>query len=225
LSGPEPTPGCTTAPVAGSKRRSWLFLTTVTVLVLLAVVLTGVAVWPRSAPMPPAPPAVAGSTPAPATSHAPLKASQPERLTIPGLDVATPLIDLGLNSDGTVQVPPIEAQAPAGWYRGSPTPGAPGAAVILGHVTVGSYGKGVFYRLGELRAGQQIDVTRADRSTAVFTVVDVAQYSKAHFPGSTVYGGTQEADLRVITCGGPYNAADHSYPDNTVVYAKLTGVR
>ena len=51
---------------------------------------------------------------------------------------------LGLNSDGTVQVPPLGNHNLAGWYDGSVTPGQDGSAVILGHVD--NYaGPSVFY--------------------------------------------------------------------------------
>ena len=39
---------------------------------------------------------------------------------------------LGLQADGSMQVPP--APFPAGWYTGSPTPGELGPAVLAGHV-------------------------------------------------------------------------------------------
>ncbi|WP_260462648.1 class F sortase [Streptomyces sp. TRM72054] len=147
--------------------------------------------------------------------------SQPVSIEIPSLHVRSRLDTLGLDRNGEVQVPPIEADAPAGWYRGSSTPGEKGAAVILGHSTVGRYGTGVFYQLGELRAGQAALVHRADGTTAHFTVVRVAEYPKRDFPAREVYGDTADAELRLITCGN-YDEAAHAYQDNVVVYAKLT---
>ena len=41
--------------------------------------------------------------------------------------------------------------------------------------------------------------------------------------GDLRYGQTSDAELRLITCGGSFNAAAHSYVDNIVVYAKLAG--
>ncbi|WP_369382820.1 class F sortase [Streptomyces sp. cg36] len=154
----------------------------------------------------------------------PLHASRPVRLRIPSLDLSTPVVTLGLAPDGTVQVPPIEARAPVGWYRGSPTPGEPGASVIVGHSTVGSYGKGVFFRLGTLTPGREIDVSRADHTMARFTVRTVREYPKSDFPTQEVYRGGSAADLRLITCAGPRDS-HHQYLDNIVVYATLSSSR
>ncbi|MFJ6565192.1 sortase domain-bontaining protein [Streptomyces sp. NPDC091412] len=97
-------------------------------------------------------------------SPRPLRRSVPVRLRIPAIGVDTPLLSLGLEPDGTVQVPPVTAHDQAGWYRYSPTPGQVGPSVVLGHVTVGSYGDGVFRHLDRLRTGETIDA-RLDFAT------------------------------------------------------------
>jgi hypothetical protein len=86
--------------------------------------------------------------------------SVPVGLRIPAIGVDTPVMQLGLAADGSVQVPPITAHDRAGWYRNSPTPGQTGPSVILGHVTVGAYGDGVFRRLAQLRKGDRITARR-----------------------------------------------------------------
>ncbi len=150
-----------------------------------------------------------------------LARSVPERLEIPAIGVDTPIIPVGLAADGTVGVPPIEADAPAGWYQYSPTPGQTGPSVILGHVTVGQYGDGVFLHLAQLTAGDRVVVVLKDGVSAVFTVDSVQTVSKAHFPTSAVYGSVDRPELRLITCAGPRGANGTGYPDNTVVYASL----
>jgi hypothetical protein len=45
------------------------------------------------------------------------------------------------------------------------------------------------------------------------------------FPTKRVYGNTATSSLRLITCGGVFNAKQHSYTDNIVVYATLTEVK
>ena len=84
-----------------------------------------------------------------------------------------------------------------------------------------STGPAVFYRLGDLASGDMVDVTRADRRVARFIVYRVAEYPKDAFPTMTVYGNTTGPELRLITCGGSYNAAAGSYRDNIVAYARL----
>jgi LPXTG-site transpeptidase (sortase) family protein len=149
--------------------------------------------------------------------------SVPQRLRIPGIGVDTAVMALGLSADGTVGVPPIKAHAPAGWYDGSPTPGETGPSVLLGHVTVGAYGDGVFRHLDRMRPGDRVSVTRADGSTATFAVDTVQTVAKSHFPTEAVYGNVDHPALRLITCGGTRISDGGGYPDNVIVYASLAG--
>jgi hypothetical protein len=72
-----------------------------------------------------------------------------------------------------------------------------------------------------LRPGDEVLVTRADATVAVFVVDGVEEYPKDDFPQFTVYGNTDHAGLRLITCGGEFNKSTRTYPDNVVVYARL----
>ncbi|MFG2553882.1 class F sortase [Streptomyces sp. NPDC048581] len=155
-----------------------------------------------------------------ANSARALGRSSPVRLQIPAIDVDTPVIRLGLASDGTVQVPPITADDRAGWYRHSPTPGQVGPSILLGHVTVGAYGDGVFRHLTRLHRGDRIVARREDGSSAEFTVSAVRTVAKADFPTDDVYGDVDRPELRLITCGGPRDGEE--YRDNVIVFARLT---
>jgi len=114
--------------------------------------------------------------------------------------------------------------ARAGWFSEGPAPGALGPAVIAGHVTWNG-APAVFHRLSSLRPGDRATVTRKDGRIAVFTVTRVARFSKSQFPSRAVYGPIDHAGLRLITCGGTYDAARHKYLDNVVVFARLEAVR
>jgi sortase (surface protein transpeptidase) len=151
-----------------------------------------------------------------------LEASPPVSLAIPALGVKSPLLDLGLNPDGTVQVPSLDDPASkAGWYRNSPTPGSIGPAILLGHIDSKKYGPGVFYKLGNLQPGQEVDVTRRDGVVAVFKVDGVRTYPKNQFPTKTIYSNIDHAGLRMITCGGTFDPDKGSYESNIVVFASL----
>ncbi|MFJ9898902.1 class F sortase [Streptomyces sp. NPDC091280] len=152
-----------------------------------------------------------------------LARSVPVTLRVPAIGVDTPVMRLGLAPDGTVQVPPITAHDRAGWYRYSPTPGGTGPSVILGHVTVGAYGDGVFRHLARLRAGDRIDVVLENGTTALFAVTAVRTVAKAEFPSDEVYGNVDRPELRLITCGGTRTGT--GYPDNVIVFAALTAAR
>ncbi|MFD6424726.1 class F sortase [Streptomyces sp. NPDC060198] len=148
--------------------------------------------------------------------------SLPLRLEVPAIGVDTPVVRLGLEEDGTVEVPAITAHDRAGWYEYGPTPGQRGPAVILGHVTVGSYGDGVFRRLGELRAGDRIVARLKDATAAEFTVYATRTVAKAEFPTEQVYGDVDRPELRLITCGGARDGGG-GYLDNVIVFAALAG--
>lgn len=176
---------------------------------------------PGTGPATPAPGRSAGpATSTPTGASVPAR-SVPARLVIPGIGVDTPVMKLGLAADGTVGVPPIEAHAPAGWYDGSPTPGQVGPSVILGHVTVGRFGDGVFLHLDRMKAGDRVVVVLEDGVSAVFRVDSVQTVAKTEFPTAAVYGNVDHPALRLITCGGVRAADGSGYTDNVVVYASL----
>jgi hypothetical protein len=175
---------------------------------------------------------LAGPTPSPVAIRAALSGtpvvaplatarSAPVSLTIPAIGLAVPVGSLGLNLDGTVQVP---TGTKPGWFRQrGPTPGQIGSSVILGHVD--SYlGPGVFFQLRTLAAGDQVDVGLADGLTAQFTVNAVAEYSKTDFPAQRVYGSHGSSALQLVTCGGVFDHQTGSYLSNIVVYTSLSSV-
>ena len=164
----------------------------------------------------PSSPAAAPAAAAPAV----LTRSEPVTLEIPAIGVRTDLLKLGLRENGSLDVPPTGSGAPASWYNGSPTPGERGPSVMLGHVNALGGATGVFADLRKLTPGTDINVSRADGTTAMFTVDHGAQYSKDNFPTLEVYGNTPGAELRLITCDG-YDPATGLFDDNFVIYAKL----
>jgi hypothetical protein len=154
-----------------------------------------------------------------------LRRSMPVSVDIPAIGVNTKVLHLGVNADGMIQVPSLYTQAnDAAWYKYSATPGQIGASVIEGHVDT-YQGPAVFFRLGALRPGDRVDVKLADGITAVFRVTGTREYLKSSFPAKTIYGATDYAALRLITCGGAFDYATHHYLSSTVVFASLTSSR
>ncbi|MEV8309740.1 class F sortase [Streptomyces flavidovirens] len=143
-------------------------------------------------------------------------------ICIPSLGVSSALEELGQQKDGAMETPVDPAKA--GWYTPGPPPGAQGPAVIAGHVSWNGE-PSVFHRLSSLKAGDRIEVDRADGKTAQFTVDRTAQYPKNRFPTVEVYKNIDHAGLRLITCGGQYDRSTRYYSDNVVVFASLTGSR
>lgn len=89
--------------------------------------------------------------------------------------------------------------------------------MLLGHYDT-RRGPAVFNRLPDLRAGDRIEIRRADGGTVAFRVRELRQYAKSAFPTELVYGDTAGPQLRLITCGGSL-AGDGHYTDNIVVLA------
>jgi sortase (surface protein transpeptidase) len=226
------------SPVKQGGRRGATSVAAAAVLLLVAgLVVTLIGLRGPEAPTPDAPSVTSASGPAtrPSTTTAPPKSvkaehaptpdfgpsmsgSAPVGLSIPRIGVrANNIVDLGLADDGTIEVPQ-DASAP-GWFTPGPSPGQLGPAVIAGHVD-STTGPAVFYRLGELRPGDRVQVARADGSTADFRVDKVETYEKKAFPTRAVYGTTRHAELRLITCSGEYDSQT-GYLSNTVAYAHL----
>ena len=170
--------------------------------------------------------APSGSSPTPAlrTSRGPrvLPRSEPVRLRIPSIGVETALVRLGLDAASALEAPADFAVA--GWFIHAPTPGELGPAIIAGHVD-SKRGPAVFFRLHRLVPGDEIRVERADGRTAVFRVVAVERHAKEAFPTAAVYGDTDHAALRLITCGGAFDRASDHYRENLIVFARLEGIR
>jgi LPXTG-site transpeptidase (sortase) family protein len=166
-------------------------------------------------------PATPGDASADAVMDGVLPYSRPVQLHIPEIGVSTGLVRLGLEPDGTMEVP--KTARTAGWYRGAPTPGERGPAVVTAHVDW-LQEKGVFHDLGRMRPGDAVTVDRADGVALMFRVTRTEQYSKSRFPSQEVYGDTDGAELRLITCAGRFDNAARSYLDNLEVYARLVGV-
>nr|WP_203609313.1 class F sortase [Streptomyces anulatus] len=143
----------------------------------------------------------------------------PAHVSIPSIGVRSALMRLGLNADGTVEVPPAEKGMTAGWYTGGSAPGAPGPAVLIGHNDT-RFGRAVFHDLKKIRAGAEVLVRDAAGKTLRFTVTGKETVDKKAFPTEKVYGPTKDSTLRLITCDGEFDAEGHPV-DNLIVYGAL----
>ncbi|MFY0512540.1 class F sortase [Streptomyces anulatus] len=143
----------------------------------------------------------------------------PAHVSIPSIGVRSALMELGLNADGTVEVPPAEKGMTAGWYTGGSAPGARGPAVLIGHNDT-RFGRAVFHDLKKIREGAEVLVRDAAGKTLRFTVTGKETVGKKAFPTEKVYGPTKDSTLRLITCDGEFDAEGHPV-DNLIVYGAL----
>ncbi len=200
--------------------RRGVGLTAVRVGLALVAASAGLVALVLPSPGPPARPAPLSPAPVTADVAAPVTAAAPTRLRIPSLGIDSPLARLGVDAAGAL-VPP-EDFGQAGWFADGIVPGEVGPAVVAGHVDSRT-GPAVFFRLADLAAGDDVLVERGNGTTAHFVVTHVDRYAKDAFPTEEVYGPTQDAQLRLITCGGDFDRSARSYVDNVVVFARLTG--
>jgi sortase (surface protein transpeptidase) len=204
------------------QKRSYVVLGVLVVAVLAAVaVLIGVRPWSHK------PSAEAGIATSPSPQVADSfrsvtgyqdEVAAPTRIRIPALHVDSKLVDLGLNPDGTVEVP--KSTTVAGWYDKGVKPGAAGPAVILGHVD-SKVEPGIFIKLSQVKAGTLVRVDRADGSFAMFRITGVQKVPKVKFPTDLVYAPTLDPTLRLVTCGGDFDRHKGSYLDNVIAFADL----
>jgi LPXTG-site transpeptidase (sortase) family protein len=147
--------------------------------------------------------------------------SVPELVTIPAIGVRAPVIPLGWNSDGTLEVPSSSVET--GWFRPGPEPGESGASIVVGHVS-SSAGPAVFYHLRALQRGDVIRLDLKDGSTVRFEVRSSFATPKDRFPTATVYRHGGPPRLTLITCDGAFDQSTGHYVDNYVVNAGLISV-
>lgn len=213
---------------------SWLNLIAVTLIgsgIVVALIGRNTLRWSP----PPLPPAWAAGRPGLSPRDLPgsqsraaahrVPAADPASIEIPAIGVSAKIIARGLNPDGSIAVPPLKTPFVTSWYDRGPTPGEPGAAVILGHVDADGVGPAIFYKLGDLRPGNRIFVRLRNGRTAVFETYSVALYLKTRFPTSRVYGYTSWPTLRLVTCGGEFDPRTGHYLGNTVAFASYVGQR
>ncbi|MEU1015983.1 class F sortase [Streptomyces sp. NPDC005898] len=158
-------------------------------------------------------------------AHEPLPPARPLRVDVPSLAVTAPVTARGLDPEGAIDPPPYARADTVGWYGGGTRPGAPGAALFVGHVDTETE-PAVFYDLSAVRPGERIRVARDDGTVAEFTVDDVQVVARTRFDARKAYGAHEEgrAELRLITCGGTFDRAARAYTANVIVSAYLTGV-
>ncbi|MET7481211.1 class F sortase [Streptomyces sp. NPDC005648] len=178
----------------------------------------GQAAPSAAAPAAPAAPVEASPTTSSAGPHLPW--SKPVRLRIPKIGVDAPFTDLALGPTGQLQPPPAADTNLVGWYAKGAAPGQAGTAIIAGHVDTKT-SAAVFAGLNELRKGDVFSVERADGRTASFQVDSAETFAKDAFPSERVYGDTDQAQVRLITCAGDYDRTVRDYTDNLVVFAHL----
>ena len=203
----------------GPRRRPWIGPLSV-VLLLFGIFVTGAGLGRSANPWT----WLSGGNREPPRAFPVLKPSFPIRLSVKSIGVQAPVMRVGLADDGSIAVPELAKHNQAGWYDRGPTPGQFGPAILVGHADTKT-GPSVFHDLVKLRPGARIEITREDRSTAVFEVNSVEHFDKGKLPIDRVYGDYSRPVLRLITCGGQWRGGSIGYSDNVIAFASLVSSR
>ena len=143
----------------------------------------------------------------------------PTAIRVPAIDVDHPLVPVGLNPDGSMEIPHDVQEI--GWYAPQGIlPGDHGTAVLAGHVDSRSQGPGAFYDLRHLDVGDLITITDRDQQQE-WVVTARRSYDKNLIPIDDIFVEHGDPRLVLITCGGAFDRTARSYRDNIVVYATL----
>jgi hypothetical protein len=180
--------------------------------VVLDVETATLATVPAPLPETPAPAPTTTSTSTTLSPRVP-----PAALTIEDLGISQGILPVGLEDDGSMEVPEV---SDIGWYLHGATPGRPGATVLVAHVWWGDTA-GPFHRLGTLEPGARIAVGGDGDAVYEYTVVERTMYDKDSLPAD-LWRNSGPETLVLITCGGEFNNATRRYKQNIVVYAVPT---
>jgi hypothetical protein len=189
----------------------------------------GVAADPNGAaqvtspePVPAGPVPDAGEeSPAAALPEPAVRVARPVSLRIPAISVEAPVVIVGLELDGAMEIP--SDVRTVGWYEpiadAGVVPGEPGTAVIAGHVDSRTQGRGAFWPLRELAPGDVFEVGHADGTVSVWRIESVTRLPKTEVPIGEIFTFEGPQRVALITCGGEFDRSSGSYLDNYVVIA------
>jgi LPXTG-site transpeptidase (sortase) family protein len=151
-----------------------------------------------------------------------VNAGVPVTLTIPKIAVDAPVEQVGLDALGNMDTP--KQPWDTAWYSPGPRPGQRGNAVIAGHVDYHGIGPVVFWRLNEMQPGDLIYVTGDNGVRQRFVVTSVEIYLADDAPRERIFGGSDTANLNLISCTGDFDPGSASYNKRIVVYSRWDGV-
>jgi sortase A len=147
-------------------------------------------------------------------AHAASVSAIPERLSIPKIKLGSPIVPLGSNSKGEMDVPSGDTNN-VGWYKEGTVPGAIGSAVLDAHVYA------AFKNLRKLKAGDDIYVGTEGGKRLHFRVTEMKTYALRDVPLQKLFNRADARRLNLITCAGTYMPSKDTYSHRLIVYATL----
>lgn len=141
----------------------------------------------------------------------------PSGVLIPGIGLEAPVVPVALDVDGAMAAPGDPDTV--GWYELGPGIGAPGNAVLAGHVDWGGSLR-TFGLLHQLRAGDLVAVADLDGGIYHYRVVWSQMFDAATAPVAEIFAQGAVEELTLITCGGIFDSSTGEYLGRLVVRAE-----
>jgi LPXTG-site transpeptidase (sortase) family protein len=138
----------------------------------------------------------------------------PAALQIPSIHLNVPVINVGVNAKGEMDVPDGRTNN-VGWYGRGTIPGEMGSAVFDAHVFA------AFKNLRYVKIGDNIYVTTKSGEVRHFVVRSSMIYKTEQVPVNLLFNVADDQHLNLITCAGKYVASRGTYDHRLIVYAVL----
>jgi sortase (surface protein transpeptidase) len=167
------------------------------------------------------PSALNAATPTIIPVHMADAAANPLRLIIPTIGVNAIVEQLGIQANGDLATPTQRPWEDVGWYKLGPHPGERGSAVIDGHLDRPGGYPAVFWRLSDMRVGDEVLVVNGAGKTLHFRVTYIAYYPPLQAPLQYIFGNDGGIYLNLITCAGDWIPSERQTTLRLVVYTSL----
>jgi len=142
----------------------------------------------------------------------------PVRLIIPKINLDAAVEQVGLDSQGRMDVPKDPWNV--AWYDKGFRPGENGSAVIAGHLDTAT-SAAVFYQLDGLVPGDDIYVNDDRGKQYHFVVSNKESYPFDRFPLEAVFASEGRAQLNLVTCQGVFDLSAQNYSNRLVIYSEM----
>jgi LPXTG-site transpeptidase (sortase) family protein len=138
----------------------------------------------------------------------------PVRLIIPAINVDANIQQVGITSEGDMEVPSNTVDV--GWFKLGSRPGEKGSAVISGHVDGKNGEVAVFTNLDKLKKGDKLYIQDDKGTTTSFVVRESRTYTPGY--AEEVFSLNDSAHLNLVTCDGVWDKNKKIYTKRLVLF-------
>lgn len=145
--------------------------------------------------------------------------SVPRSIDIPKIGTHAQVVPLGQDDDGRMLAPTDPDTV--GWYDLGAGVGAPGNALLDGHVDWAGRLR-AFGWLRQLEPGDTIQITDETGNVLSYSVTWTRLYTADAAPLDEIFAQTSDEEVTLITCGGAFDSTLRMYVSRWIVRATRT---